>query len=101
MDTLKQPEMLRPPVNRALKQLDRSLFQKTIPLSVAKVSDFKQIAKLRQALGQDVLQVERRQGVINLPQEHGPAGKGFLLQPEIHADGSLNLVSNVTEGLWV
>ena len=87
MDTLKQPEMLRPPINRALKELDRSLFEKIIPLSVAKVSDFKRISQLRQDLGRDVFQIERKQGVVNLPQANGQIGKGFLLRPDIKPEG--------------
>lgn len=87
METLNKAEMLRPPINRALKQLDRSLFHKTVPLSVARVFDFKEIAKLRQVLIQDVLKVERRMDVVSLPQDNGQPGKGFLLHPNIKPDG--------------
>ena len=89
METLEQPEMLRPPINRALKQLDRSLFSKTIPLSAIKVSDLRQIAKLKQDLRRDLYFVDRRKYVVSLPQENdGWPGKALLLRPEIKADGS-------------
>jgi hypothetical protein len=55
------PPMFRPPVNRAMRVLDRSFFRKTIPLSAATVFDNANIARVRVALAksQDALNVPR------------------------------------------
>ena len=81
--------MIRPPVNRLMQQLDRSLFQKTVPLAIAKVRDRKQISKLRHDLWNDMLRLERLHTVHDMPEPGGQTSKGLLLRPEIVANGKL------------
>ena len=79
-------DMFRPPVNRLMKVLDRSFFQKTVPLSAAQVNDSRRIASLRTELKQDVLQLERLPVVR--PAQNASGLKALLLKPEIKADGN-------------
>lgn len=79
-------DMFRPPVNRLMKVLDRSFFQKTIPLSAAQINDSRRIASLRTELTQDVLQLERLPVVR--PAQNASGLKALLLKPEIKADGN-------------
>jgi tRNA (guanine37-N1)-methyltransferase len=53
--------MFRPPVNRAMRVLDRSFFCKTVPLSAATVFDSSNISRVRGALSKsrDLLQLPR------------------------------------------
>ena len=84
-------EMFRPPVNRAMRVLDRSFFQKKIPLSAARVMDNKTISKCRNDLtkSKDLLILERFQTVRPDPTESDPkAGKKcILLRPQIDDKG--------------
>ena len=59
--TAEHKEMWRPPVNRAMRELDRRFFQKNIPISAARVFDNKQISRCRKDLekNKDVLALER------------------------------------------
>jgi tRNA (guanine37-N1)-methyltransferase len=49
MDPVLPLEVL-PPINRAMRQLDRSFFNKTIPISAATIFDPKEISSVRSAL---------------------------------------------------
>lgn len=80
-------DMFRPPVNRAMRVLDRSWFQKKVPLSVAKVYDKTRIAKLRSELGHDVLRLERFQCVQPIRDTNGDEHKALLLDPRIKPNG--------------
>ena len=80
-------DMFRPPVNRAMRVLDRSLFQRKVPLSAAKVYDKTKIAKLRSELGHDVLRLERFQCVQPIRGSKGEEHKALLLNPQIKPDG--------------
>ena len=80
-------DMFRPPVNRAMRVLDRSSFQKRVPLSAAKVYDKTKIAKLRSELGPDVLRLERFQCVQPIRGTKGEEHKALLLDPRIKPDG--------------
>ena len=80
-------DMFRPPVNRAMRVLDRSLFQRKVPLSAAKVYDKTKIAKLRSELGYDVLRLERFQCVKPIRGSKGEEHKALLLNPQIKPDG--------------
>ncbi|KAK1140551.1 tRNA(m(1)G37)methyltransferase [Aspergillus melleus] len=55
------PTMFRPPVNRAMRALDRSFFKKTLPLSAATVFKNSDISKVRGTLNksQDLLEAPR------------------------------------------
>ena len=88
----KNSEMFRPPVNRAMRVLDRSFFKKNVPLSAAQVRDRKQISKLRIELQKDVLKLERMQIVQNVPVAPGEVGKALLLRPEIRSEGAWTLL---------
>ncbi|KAL8699644.1 MAG: hypothetical protein Q9224_001322 [Gallowayella concinna] len=51
--------MFRPPINRAMRILDRAFFQKDISLAAACVLDSKKIATCREDLHNDILKLER------------------------------------------
>lgn len=80
-------DMFRPPVNRLMKVLDRSLFQKSIPLSAAQVNDNRRIASILKDLKQDILQLDRLLVVRQSQNDNGR--KALLLRPEIKFDGSI------------
>lgn len=84
-------DMFRPPVNRAMRVLDRSFFQKKIPASAARVVDNKTISKCRSELfrANDVLRLERYQIVRPDPNEaDAKAGKKcILLRPQVDDKG--------------
>ena len=80
-------DMFRPPVNRAMRVLDRSFFNKTIQTSVARVLDRQQIPKCRNVLGHDILKLDRRQAITSVQDPRGGEAKGLLLNPEIKPDG--------------
>ncbi len=94
MESTKTPEpiddMFRPPVNRAMRVLDRSFFVKRIPLSAARVFDNKNISKCRTELtkSKDILFLDRFPTVKVDDGEGGdPKRKCVLLKPEIKHDG--------------
>ena len=80
-------DMFRAPVNHAMRVLDRSRFQKKVPLSAAKVYDKTKIAKLRSELGHDVLKLERFQCVQPIRGTKGEEHKALLLDPRIKPNG--------------
>ena len=79
-------DMFRPPVNRAMRVLDRSYFQKKVPLAAARVLQKKQIARCRQELVNDMLKLERKPSVRVDPFDREV--KALLLRPEIKSDGA-------------
>ena len=81
--------MFRPPINRAMRVLDRSFFQKKVPLSAARVFDKTKIAILRSELGRDVLKLDRFQCVQSVRGSKGEEHKALLLNPRIKPDGKL------------
>ncbi|GME54715.1 tRNA methyltransferase trm5 [Neofusicoccum parvum] len=82
--------MFRPPVNRAMRVLDRSLFQKTFPIAAARVASNKDISLVRKALekSKDVLAAPRLQSVQPdpLPELASQGRKCVLLRPDIRHD---------------
>lgn len=80
-------EMFRPPVNRLMKVLDRSFFQKKIPISAARIFDKKNIAKCRTELRQDALQLDRLLLIRPVPESESRGAKDMLLKPEIDPEG--------------
>lgn len=76
--------MFRPPVNRAMRALDRPFFQKTIPLAAARVLQAKNIAKCRTDLHDELLKLERVSAVKQDQQRKD--SKVLLLKPEIRPD---------------
>ena len=86
--------MFRPPINRAMRVLDRSFFQKKVPLSAARVLDKTKIAKLRSELGHDVLRLDRFQCVQSVRGSKGEEHKALLLNPQIKPDGKLRILQD-------
>lgn len=78
--------MWRPPVSRLMRTLDRSFFQKTVPLQAARVFDNKNISAVRTALerSKDALVAERLASVQPDPNlERAQGGKKcVLLRPD-------------------
>lgn len=70
-----------------MQVLDRSFFQKTIPLSAAQVNDTRRIASLLTELKPDLLHLERLSDVLPAPNATGR--KALLLKPEIKPDGNI------------
>jgi tRNA (guanine37-N1)-methyltransferase len=83
------PAMFRPPVNRAMKTLDRSFFRKTVPIAAAKIFEKSQISNVRQALGKnkDLLVLPRLNVVRDFKEQDGAIRKGLLLREDVKADG--------------
>lgn len=79
-------DMFRPPVNHAMKVLDRAFFHRDIPLAAARVLESKQIARFRRELHHDILNLERVSVVKNDPSRQG--FKSLLLRPEIKSNGN-------------
>jgi len=86
-------EMFRPPINRAMRVLDRSFFQKRIPLSAARVLDNKNISKCRSELqkSKDSIFIERLSNIQPDPTEPNTklGKKCILLRPELDDKGVL------------
>ena len=83
-------EMFRPPINRAMRALDRSFFKKTVPMSAARVLDNKNITKCRFDLtrSKDILGLDRFGVVRPDPTDGHKDLKCILLRPEVKDDGS-------------
>lgn len=80
--------MFRPPVNRAMRTLDRSFFRKTIPLSAARVFKASDISNVRKALAKsDLLVLPRVNSVREVKEQDGSVLKALLLKGEINVDG--------------
>jgi tRNA (guanine37-N1)-methyltransferase len=84
-------DMMRPPVNRAMRTLDRAFFSKTIPISAARVFTNQHISQCRKDLerSSDLLQATRLSSIIQDPDvELAKQGRRcLLLKPEIKHDG--------------
>lgn len=81
--------MFRPPINRAMRALDRSFFRKSIPLSAARIRDNKQISRYRTELGRDLLKLDRTPAVRSVKDSEGQEAKALLLRPEVRPDGNI------------
>jgi len=81
-------EMFRAPVNRTMRILDRAFFHRDIPISAAKVSDIKNLSRVRQTLlkSQEILNVRQYHPIQSLGDEKD-ALKAVLLKPGIECDG--------------
>jgi hypothetical protein len=76
--------LFRPPINRAMRVLDKAFFTKEIPLSAARVFDDRFITKCRADLARDMLKLERISSVRFDPEGEK---KCLLLRPEVKVDG--------------
>ncbi|KAL8768721.1 MAG: hypothetical protein Q9209_005139 [Squamulea sp. 1 TL-2023] len=76
--------MFRPPINRAMRTLDRSFFRKDVNLIAACVMDSKQIATCRKELHDDIIKLERlppiRSAPLNISADKDT--KCLLLKPD-------------------
>ncbi|KAL8805058.1 MAG: hypothetical protein Q9200_005574 [Gallowayella weberi] len=80
--------MFRPPVNRAMRTLDRAFFQKDVNLAAACVLDSKNIATYRKDLHNDIIQVERLLPIRSVPPNAftDKSMKCLLLRPGTRTD---------------
>ena len=83
-------DMFRPPVNHAMRVLDRTFFQKRVPLTAARVLDNKQISQCRAELGDAMLHLDRLANVRPDPDAGSAKSskKSLLLRPEVRFDGT-------------
>jgi tRNA (guanine37-N1)-methyltransferase len=80
--------MFRPPVNRAMRTLDRSFFQKTIPLSAARVFKPSDISNVRkELLKNDLLVLPRISSIRHVKEQDGSVLKALLLRESVKVDG--------------
>jgi len=87
MNAAELPEIYRPPINRSMRVLDRSFFQKTIPIAAATVFEDQNISLVRgkvQSAGH-LFGVYSIKSIV--PDETVPGRKCILLQPGIRATG--------------
>ena len=82
--------MFSPPVNRAMRTLDRSFFHKKIPLAAARVLDRKTISKHRSTLNNELLSIDRVAIVRQDPYQHDL--RVLLLDPKIKPDSNSPLL---------
>lgn len=80
--------MFRPPVNRAMRALDRTFFNKHAVISAARVLDTKNTARLRSEIfkSKDMLQ-QRTIQAVQLVSGSDSNQKCILLRPDIKHDG--------------
>lgn len=86
------PAMFRPPVNRAMRVLDRSFFRKTVPLSAAAVFKKSDISSARNELGKskDLLMLPRLNAVREIRESEDLVRKCLLLREDVKHDGLLD-----------
>lgn len=84
-----QSDMFRPPVNRAMRTLDRSFFRKTVPLASAKVFQNSEISRVRKELAttKDLLVLPRLSSVQEIKEQDGSMRKALLLRETLKHDG--------------
>jgi tRNA (guanine37-N1)-methyltransferase len=82
------PSLFLPPVDRSMQTLDRAFFQKTLPLSAARVADVKRIAHIRDVLtkSDDLLQIHPIKLLVDDPDL--PKAKCMLLKPDVKVAGT-------------
>ncbi|KAF2739276.1 guanine methyltransferase Trm5 [Polyplosphaeria fusca] len=82
-------DMFAPPVNRAMKVLDRSFFQKTVPISAARIFSPRDISRCRKELesSKDLPSLNLSRAMLVRPDPDATraqsGGKCILLKPEI------------------
>lgn len=83
--------MFRPPVNRAMRTLDRSFFRRSSPIAAARVFKNSEISKIRQSLASssDLLVLPRLNIIRDVKDEEGVTRKALLLRETLKHDGML------------
>ncbi|RVX74687.1 hypothetical protein B0A52_01814 [Exophiala mesophila] len=86
MTSPETPSVFRPPVNRSMKVLDRSFFQKVIPLSAASVSNVKLLGQIRKDLERsgELLRLAMIKPLMD--DDSNPGAKCFLLSLGVQTD---------------
>ncbi|KKK12147.1 tRNA (guanine) methyltransferase Trm5, partial [Aspergillus ochraceoroseus] len=92
------PAMFRPPVNRAMRVLDRSFFKKTIPLSAATVFKASDISNVRKELlkSRDLLSLPRLSAIREVKQDD-VVRKCLLLREGIKHDDAATWSPKISE----
>lgn len=80
-------DMIRPPVNRLMKVLDRPFFQKNVRVCAAQILDPKDISKTREELKSDVLRMKNVKSIVSVA-EHERQTKALVLRPGIKNEGT-------------
>ena len=91
------PELFLPPVNRSMRELDRSFFQKSVSVTAARITDFKSIKSIRDTLSRcrDVLNLTTLKTLFDMPND--PGAKYLLLQPDVKVDGNFSNAIYLTD----
>ena len=81
--------MFRPPVNRAMRVLDRSFFKQTVQLSAARVHDIKNLSRIRNELdkSKDLLTLRMLTPVRLDPTDTSKERRCILLRSGIKVNG--------------
>jgi len=83
-----EDDMFRPPINRAMRVLDRSFFIRDVPIAAAGVADIKSLSRIRGDLvkSRDILALRQ---TFPIQPDPGAAGsrRCILLRSEIKHDG--------------
>ncbi|KAL4953245.1 guanine(37)-N1-methyltransferase [Aspergillus filifer] len=92
------PEMYRPPVNRAMKVLDRSFFKRTIPLTAAAVFNKSDISNVRKQLqkSRDIFALPRLSSVNDVKVGNS-IKKCLLLREEVKYDDTATWSPTINE----
>ncbi|KAL8717599.1 MAG: hypothetical protein Q9225_005169 [Loekoesia sp. 1 TL-2023] len=90
IQTIPSPDMFRPPINRAMRTLDRSFFKKEINLASACVLHAKKIASCRKDLSGDILKLDRLPPIRPVPPSINADSNSrcLLLKPDVRVDES-------------
>ncbi|KAL4974949.1 hypothetical protein BDW66DRAFT_160854 [Aspergillus desertorum] len=92
------PEMFLPPVNRAMRVLDRSFFKKTVPLSAATIFKNSDISRVRRALelSKDILALPRLNTIQDIKKDN-VVKKCLLLRETIKHDDTATWSPTINE----
>lgn len=92
------PEIFLPPINRSMRVLDRSFFQKTLPIAAATVFDDRNLNTVRRK----VQNAGNMLGLFSIktvvPDEVVSGRKCILLRPGILATGTIDLILSSSHG---
>ncbi|KAJ5680583.1 hypothetical protein N7536_011722 [Penicillium majusculum] len=93
------PAMFRPPVNRAMRTLDRSFFRRNVPLSVARVFKTSDISNVRKELvkSRDILLLPRISPIREVKDQDGKAWKAMLLREDLKVDDKATWSPTINE----
>ncbi|KAJ5425722.1 hypothetical protein N7465_000792 [Penicillium sp. CMV-2018d] len=93
------PAMFRPPVNRAMRTLDRSFFRRNVPLSVARVFKTNEISNVRKDLvkSRDILLLPRISPIREVKDQDGKVWKAMLLREDLKVDDKATWSPTINE----